>query len=121
MKKTRIHLILLWCMLALNGMGALADLIPADAVVKSFTHHGLPLYFLPLFGLLKLGGGIALVIPALANLRREVLAGFIYYFVGAIYVHIAVNDLPGLIAPVVYLGLAVATYLTRPKAIVAAQ
>lgn len=91
--------------LELNGQGG-ADMM---------THLGFPLYLLPLLGILKVLGVVAILLPRLPLVKEWAYAGFALLMLGAIYSHLAAKDpivetLPGLLL----LSLAVVSWYLRP-------
>ncbi|MEM1323593.1 MAG: DoxX family protein, partial [Bacteroidota bacterium] len=47
---------------------------------------------LPFFGVMKILGTAAILIPAFSQFKEAAYAGLIFYFIGAVYCHIAVGD-----------------------------
>ena len=95
------------------GVGSIADLIPHEQIVATTTAIVFPLYVLPLFGTLKILGTAAITIPYFARFREAGYAGLIYYFVGALYCHLAVGDgMDKLVAPIFVLLMLVLSYLS---------
>lgn len=91
--------------LELNGQGG-SDMM---------THLGFPLYLLPLLGILKVLGVVAILLPRLPLVKEWAYAGFALLMLGAIYSHLAAKDpivetLPGLLL----LSLAVVSWYLRP-------
>lgn len=81
--------------------GAIADL-------------GYPPSFIPLMGLLKLLGAIALLIPALPRAKEWVYAGFTFNLIGAAWAHAYLGDIGGAVPPIVLGLFLLASYLLRP-------
>ncbi|MEJ0057587.1 MAG: DoxX family protein [Bacteroidota bacterium] len=80
-----------------------------EALIKSFSSIGLPLYFVMLLGSAKLIGSIALLVPLNDVLKEWAYAGFSFVFAGAAYSHIA-NGQPW-IAPLLFLMLLMVSYV----------
>ena len=78
--------------LLLVGVGSFADLLMVDAIRESFQHIRFPEYIIPFFGIAKLLGSVAIVLPGRLKLKEWAYAGLAFYFIGATYIHIAVGD-----------------------------
>ncbi len=93
MKKNKIiYWVATSCVILFIGLGSFADLFKIEPIQESFKHIGFPGYIIPFFGMAKLFGTLAILIPALKRFKEAAYAGLIYYFVGATYAHLAVND-----------------------------
>jgi hypothetical protein len=57
-------------------------------LMGTFQALGFPVYFVSILGVAKLLGAIVLVAPAGSRLKEWAYAGFIFTFLGAIWVHI---------------------------------
>lgn len=77
-------------------------------LVAGFTALGIPLYFMPLLGITKLLGAIALLVPSLKVLKEWAYAGFTFTFLGATWVHLATNS--PFVAPLVFLAVLAVSY-----------
>jgi uncharacterized membrane protein YphA (DoxX/SURF4 family) len=94
-------------------MGALR-LEPFKGVV---THLGYPLYFMTILGVCYVSAGIALLAPRFPRLKEWAYAGLTFIYTGAIASHIWVgDDAKSLIGPLIFAGLAVASWALRPQA-----
>src|SRR5580704_4195705 len=58
----------------------------------SMAHLGYPLYLLPLLGVWKILGIIALLIPKFTLLKEWAYAGFFFAMSGAVFSHVASGD-----------------------------
>lgn len=74
------------------GLGSFADILKIQPVVEGFRHVQFPEYMLPFFGVAKLCGSIAILFRSQEKLVEWAYAGIILYFIGAIYVHLAMGD-----------------------------
>ena len=102
--------------LLMAGLGGLADIFQVEAIRESTQGIGFPLYVLPFFGTLKILGSLAIIVPALSRFREAAYAGFIFYFIGAVYCHIAVGDGIDKIAPPLFiLAMVILSYLSMLK------
>jgi len=98
--------------LTLSGFGALTHQAP---MVAGYSHLGYPLYFMTLLGAAKLLGVATLLAPGLPRLKEWAYAGFAINMVSAVYSHLASHDPVGnAVAPVVLLGLLLASWRFRP-------
>jgi hypothetical protein len=74
------------------GLGSFADILMIDAMRASIQLHGFPLYMLPFFGIVKLLAVIVLLVPAFKRMKEVAYGGLFFYFVGAVYSHLAIAD-----------------------------
>lgn len=93
MKKTRI-LFWIFTILMVPPMlgGSIADLIPIPEAVEGFKHYGYPVYLLPVLGVARILGLVAIFTPGFARLKEWAYAGFVFDVVLAIYSGLAVGD-----------------------------
>jgi hypothetical protein len=94
-------------------MSAFMYLSQNEALMKSFSSIGLPVYFVMLLGVAKLIGAIILPLPVPNGLKEWAYAGFTFVFAGAVYTHIA-NGQPW-IAPLLFLLLLTVSYFFWKK------
>ncbi len=94
MKKTTIwYWIFTGLLAALMTMSAIPDIVyDPQAVQMVHDHLGYPLYFLPLIGVAKVLGAIAIIVPGFPRIKEWAYAGFVYDIGGAIISSIAVGD-----------------------------
>lgn len=98
------------------GLGSFADIFMIDAMRESIQHQGFPVYFLPFFGIAKLLAVVVIVIPLAKYLKLPAYAGLFWYFLGAVYSHVAVGDSIAMTAPAILcLFLVIVSYLTWRK------
>lgn len=107
MKRTKTFY---WIFTGLLAVLMLISSIPdilsvASAVELVKGHLGYPAYFLPLIGVAKLLGAIAIIIPGFPRLKEWAYAGFVYDLVAAMYSSICVGDPAGKWLPIL-IGLA---------------
>ena len=107
----------LWLSLGLAATG-IGQLIGADGQggADMMAKLGYPRYLMPLLGVWKILAVIALLIPKFSLLKEWAYAGVFFLMSGAIYSHIAANDVfvetrPGLLLVV----LAVVSWYFRPE------
>ena len=94
-------------------MGALR-LLPFIGIVG---YLGYPAYFMTILGVWYVLAGAALLAPRFPQLKEWAYAGLIFNYTGAAASHLAVGDGAGtLVAPIIFTGLAVASWALRPSA-----
>ncbi len=98
------------------GMSGIMYFATTD-IAASFAQIGLPLYIVTLLGAAKLIGAVALLAPVPANVKEWTYAGFGFTFIGATWAHISTQT--PWFAPVVFLGLLIASYFFYKKVSVA--
>jgi len=91
------------------GMSAYMYLTKNPELVGAFQLLGFPVYFISILGVAKLLGAIVLVAPAGTRLKEWAYAGFIFTFVGAMWVHL-VTGTPW-ISPFIFLVVLAVSYL----------
>ncbi|MEM1225477.1 MAG: DoxX family protein, partial [Planctomycetota bacterium] len=104
----------LFC-LAMGPAGVL-NLIRFEGQQESITALGYPVYLMSILGVAKVLGVIALLIPKTPLLKEWAYAGFTFDLLGAAASHAFVGDPPPeIIAPLVLLAIAIASYRMRPS------
>jgi uncharacterized membrane protein YphA (DoxX/SURF4 family) len=102
--------------LALESLvGGEWDLTHRPYAVQMVTHLGYPAYFLTILGFWKLLAGIALLAPGFARLKEWAYAGVFFAMTGAAASHAARGDNSGLIVPLSFAALTVASWALRPQ------
>ncbi len=120
MKQTKIISIVywiatLWLALGMTVSGVL-QILQVDQEVEAMMHLGYPLYFLPLLGVWKLLGVVAILSPRYALIKEWAYAGFFFTMSGAFVSHLAVGDSFGYTFPSILLMiLIVVSWYTRPE------
>jgi len=95
--------------------GGAAYLARADEPLRGMAALGYPAYFVTILGAWKLLGGLALLAPRLPRLKEWAYAGIAFDLTGAAFSHAAVgHPAAKVIAPLVILGLAAASWALRP-------
>lgn len=95
--------------------GGGAYLAGAEVPLKGMAELGYPAYFVAILGAFKLAGGLAIVVPRLPRLKEWAYAGIVFDLTGAAGSHAAMGHPPAkLLAPLVILGIAVASWALRP-------
>ncbi|QHV97516.1 DoxX family protein [Spirosoma endbachense] len=104
----------LWLALGMTSTG-LVQLLKMDEEVDKMTHLGYPIYFLPIIGVWKILGVVAVLIPKFALLKEWAYAGFFFSMSGALFSHIiSGNSMNKLFPPLLLLTLTVVSWYFRP-------
>jgi len=117
--------ILYWITTALIALetfvGGMIDLthsrtgvVSGPTVVDVVTGLGYPIYILAILGAWKIPGAIVLVVPGLLRLKEWAYAGIVFELSGAAASHAARGHASDIAAPVVLVGLALASWALRP-------
>jgi hypothetical protein len=91
------------------GMSAFMYLTKNPELVTAFTTLGFPIYFITILGVAKLLGAIVLLAPAGSRLKEWAYAGFIFTFIGAIWVHIETGT--AFLGPLAFLLILAISYI----------
>lgn len=103
------------CALAFLSSG-LQNVFQNERVLAALTELGYPSYVALILGPCKLLGAIVLLTPRLARAREWAYAGFTFAMAGAFLSHLLHGDpVTKLSAPLVFLGMVWASYLTRAQ------
>lgn len=98
--------------MTMSGLGALTRQAP---MIAAYTHLGYPVYFMTILGAAKLLGVGTLLAPGLPRLKEWAYAGFTINLASAALSHLAAGDPVGnAVAPLVLLGLLLASWRLRP-------
>jgi hypothetical protein len=104
----------LWLALGMTATG-IVQLLQIKEEVDMMSHLGYPLYFLPLLGIWKLLGVIAILIPKFGLLKEWAYAGFFFAMSGAIISHLASGEYGiELFGPTLLLVLTIISWYFRP-------
>ena len=118
MKRTNI---IYWILTGLAAAMMLLSGIPnilsvPDAVALISKHLGYPPYFIPMIGVAKVVGSIAIVIPGFNRIKEWAYAGLIYDLTAAIYSMIALGDpFSGWVFILLPIALLVGSYIFHHK------
>jgi uncharacterized membrane protein YphA (DoxX/SURF4 family) len=78
-------------------------------------HLGYPPYFMTILGVWYVLAGVALLAPRFPRVKEWAYAGLVFNYTGAAASHLAAGDgASTLIAPVVFMGLTLASWALRP-------
>jgi uncharacterized membrane protein YphA (DoxX/SURF4 family) len=95
--------------------GGAVYLYRVDETLAGMAELGYPAYFVTILGVWKLLGGLAILAPRLGRLKEWAYAGIAFDLTGAAFSHAAVGHAAGkLIAPLVVLAIAAASWALRP-------
>jgi uncharacterized membrane protein YphA (DoxX/SURF4 family) len=120
--KQRIRTIAYWITTILGpasfAYGGVIHILRRDDVVANLAHLGYPAYFATILGVWKLLGAIAVVVPGWPRLKEWAYAGFFFDLTGAAasraFVGDGVAEQGGVVAPLVFLALVMASWALRP-------
>lgn len=80
-----------WLALGMTSTG-IVQLIQMKEEVDMITRLGYPLYILPLLGIWKLLGVVAVLVPKFPLVKEWAYAGFFFAMSGAVFSHAACGD-----------------------------
>ena len=104
----------LWLALGMTSTG-IVQIIQMDEVVANIARLQYPAYLLPLLGVWKLLGVVAVLIPTFPLIKEWAYAGFFFTMSGAIVSHIAIADPAAeFFGPSLLLILTVVSWFFRP-------
>ena len=104
----------LWLALGMTSTG-IVQILQIKEEVDMMSHLGYPLYFLPLLGIWKLLGVIAILIPKFGLVKEWAYAGFFFTMSGAIISHLACREYGiELFGPTLLLVLTFISWYFRP-------
>jgi DoxX-like family len=100
--------------LAFMGSG-IALLVGARPMVEGMAHLGYPAYMLPLLGVWKVLGALAVAAPRLPLVKEWAYAGIMFDLTGALTSRLAVGD-AGMdaVLPAIFIAAAVLSWVLRP-------
>jgi uncharacterized membrane protein YphA (DoxX/SURF4 family) len=97
------------------GVGGVWDILRIPFVRTIMEHLGYPAYFLVIMGVWKLPGAVALLVPRFPGLKEWAYAGAVYTYTGAAASHLAVGDTAPALGPIIFTGIAFASWALRPS------
>lgn len=104
----------IWLSLGFLSSG-IVQLLKVDSEIEFIINMGYPIYFLPLLGVWKVLGVIAVLIPKFPLVKEWAYAGFFFTMSGAIYSHMALSHTISEIAPpLLLLVLTAISWYLRP-------
>src|SRR5215470_15196702 len=97
-------------------IGGLLQLSQAETVTLTLRHLGYPVYFASILGMWKLLGAVAITLPGLPRVKEWAYAGFFFDLTAAAISRAAVGDSAAdVVAPLLFLGLVMASWALRPE------
>ncbi|MBE8724710.1 DoxX family protein [Flavobacterium hungaricum] len=105
----------LWLALGMTATG-IVQILQIKEEVDMMNHLRYPLYFLPLLGIWKILGVIAILIPKFGLLKEWAYAGFFFAMSGAVVSHLASgDDAKALFGPALLIVLTIVSWYFRPE------
>ncbi|SER00652.1 DoxX family protein [Pedobacter rhizosphaerae] len=105
----------IWLALGMLSTG-IVQLIKMKEEQALMSHLGFPIYLLPLLGIWKILGVLAILMPKFQLLKEWAYAGFFFAMSGAVYAHLAIGDSPKtLFGPLLLVVLTVISWYFRPE------
>ena len=105
----------LWLALGMVSTG-IVQLIKTKEEVNLMEHIDFPLYFLPLIGIWKILGVIAVLIPKFPLLKEWAYSGFFFVMSGAVYSHLVNGDgVKEFFGPILLIILTIVSWYFRPS------
>ena len=104
----------IWLSLGMVATG-IVQLLQVKEEADLFQTLGYPAYFMPLLGVLKILGVVALLIPKFPLLKEWAYAGFFFAMSGAIFSHVAMgSSMSDIGGPLLLLILTAISWYFRP-------
>lgn len=97
-------------------LGGAWDIMLIPYVRKVMRRLGYPPYFAVIMGAWKLPGAVTLLAPGLPRLKEWAYAGAVFTYTGAAASHLVAGDTADAAAPLIFTGLAAASWALRPPA-----
>jgi len=92
-----------------------ADVFGGPRVADILRSLGYPVYLLTILGVWKIPGAITLVMPGLLRLKEWAYAGLVFELSAAAASHAIRRQNGDIAAPLILLGLAIASWALRPS------
>jgi uncharacterized membrane protein YphA (DoxX/SURF4 family) len=98
------------------AVGGVMDILRLPPFFEILRHLGYPGYFSVILGAWKVLGAVAVLAPRFPRLKEWAYAGMFFNMTGAAASHLAVGD-PAvtLVAPIIFTGLVIASWVLRPS------
>jgi DoxX-like family len=98
------------------AVGRVMDILRLPPFFAILKHLGYPGYFSVILGVWKVLGAAAALAPRFPRLNEWAYAGMFFNMTGAAASHLAVGD-PAvtLVAPIIFTGLVIASWVLRPS------
>ena len=95
--------------------GGIMQVMRRPDAVEGIVRLGYPVYFVVLLGVWKVLGSVALLAPKMPLLKEWAYAGFFFDLTGAAISHAMMGSSIGnVVGPIVFAGLAIASWALRP-------
>jgi hypothetical protein len=95
--------------------GGIMQIVRRPDAVEGIVRLGYPIYFVVVLGVWKVLGSAALLAPKLPLVKEWAYAGFFFDLTGASISHATMSSSAGnVIGPLVFAGLAIASWALRP-------
>lgn len=112
--------IIYWVLVTLFSLAMLGDAIGGitmqQAGVVVLKHLGYPLYMMPMYGVAKILGIIAILQPKYRAIKEWAFAGFVFTFISAFLSRVIMHDpVADLAPPLIILAFTLAVYLLWKK------
>lgn len=105
----------LWLSLGMVSTG-IVQIILMDEEVERMSVLGYPTYFLPIIGVWKLLGVVAVLVPKFPLVKEWAYAGFFFLMSGAILTHLIAGDAASeFFGPTLLLMLTIVSWYFRPS------
>jgi uncharacterized membrane protein YphA (DoxX/SURF4 family) len=109
-----------WITTVISAMAFLipgiGNLIHLPHFANDMTHLGYPAYFLTIFGIWKILGAIAIIIPRFKRLKEWAYAGMVFDLTGAAYSRISSHDEATMaVVPLLILFIVGISWFLRPE------
>jgi hypothetical protein len=115
-KVTILHWVFTGLFSALMLSSAIPNMLSSSDWVAIMTQLGYPTYILPLLGVAKFLGVVAIVVPGFPRLKEWAYAGFFFDLFGAVYSGIARSGFdPMMLTMLVFFGLGALSYIYYHK------
>jgi hypothetical protein len=96
--------------------GGIMQIMRRPDAVEGIVRLGYPLYFVVLLGVWKVLGSVALVAPKMPLVKEWAYAGIVFDLTGAAISHASsASSVGNVVAPLVFAGLAIASWALRPS------
>lgn len=87
---------------------AIPDIISAEIAIEGFTKMGMPFYLLPLLGIAKTLGVIAILIPGYPRIKEWAYAGLFFDLIGATYCVFSTSSSDEMVVNLVFMAVPIA-------------
>lgn len=97
--------------------GGVMQIARSHDAVEGIVRLGYPVYFVVVLGIWKVLGSVALLAPKMPLVKEWAYAGFFFDLTGAAVSHASMSSsAANVVGPLVFAGLAIASWALRPEA-----